>query len=262
MKIKKLTDKEYWDKNYQDSNKLNYLPSYDSLDLQTNLEFLKIISKYSKGDNVLEIGAGDSDFLIYLASKNKDKKYTGMDYSAIGCSNLRQRSKNLNLEIDVINEDFFVKDSIHLDQFSMVYSIGVVEHFDDLANVLNYTKRYCKLNGYHFALIPNMSGIYGLITKLIDKKTYDIHNPHDLDSFIEGHEKANMEVVLANYYGYFSAGVLSSCQPFKENNFLFKVIYKSLKLITRILSLTNKYLFKIPTNSYFSPYILIVSKIK
>jgi 2-polyprenyl-3-methyl-5-hydroxy-6-metoxy-1,4-benzoquinol methylase len=260
--MKKLTDKEYWDKNYQGSSKLNYLPNYDSLDLQINLELLKIISSYSKGKNILEIGAGDSDFLIYLASENKNKNYTGMDYSAIGCENLIQRSKNLSLDIDVISEDFFTKESTHFDQFSMVYSLGVVEHFDDLANVLNNTKRYCNSEGYHFASIPNMSGIYGFITKLIDKKTYEIHNPHDLDSFIEGHEKANMEVVLADYYGYFSAGLLASCQPFKENILVFKVLYKSLNLITKVLSFTNKHLFKIPRSSYFSPYILVVSKIK
>ena len=262
MKIKKLTDKQYWNNNYKSSAKLNYLPSYDSLNQQTSLELLNIITNYSTGDNVLEIGAGDSDFLIYLASKNINKNYTGMDYSTIGCENLKERSKNFNLKIDVINEDLFTEKSAHFNQFSMVYSLGVVEHFDDLTNVLNNTKRFCNSDGYHFASIPNMSGIYGLITKLIDKKTYDIHNPHDLNSFIRGHEKANMEIVLADYYGYFSAGVLSSCQPFIENTFVFKVLYKSLNLITKIFSFTNKYICKIPKSSYFSPYILVVSKIK
>ena len=46
MKIKKLIDKEYWDKNYRSSSKLNYLQSYYSLDLQINLELLKIIFSY------------------------------------------------------------------------------------------------------------------------------------------------------------------------------------------------------------------------
>ena len=228
MKIKKLTDKEYWDKNYVGSSKLNYLPSYDSLDLQTKLELLKIISNYSKGDNVLEIGAGDSDFLIYLASKNKEKSYAGMDYSDFGCENLIQRSKNLNIKLNVINEDLFTNDSIYFDQFSMVYSLGVVEHFDDLANVLNNTKRYCKSNGYHFALIPNMSGIYGLITKIIDREVYDIHVPHDLESFVKGHKDANMEIVIANYYGFFNASLLSSCRPFRNKNSFFRILYKAL----------------------------------
>ena len=131
MKIEKLTNKEYWNNNYKSTNKSNYLPSYNSIDQQNNHELLEILSIYLNGDSVLEIGAGDSDFLIYLTSEYHDISFSGMDYSALGCENLKQRANNLSLQIEVINEDLFAGDSRYFNKFSLVYSLGVVEHFYD-----------------------------------------------------------------------------------------------------------------------------------
>ncbi len=145
-----------------------------------------------------------------------------MDYSKTGCENLIKRAKNLKLKIEVINQDLFIPNSKYFNGFSLVYSIGLVEHFDDLKYILSFTKKYINTGGYHIALIPNLSGIYGWMAKYIDNEVYKIHNPHNLKSFIEGHEEANLEVIYASYQGYFNVGVLSSLKPFKENWFFHK----------------------------------------
>lgn len=262
MENKKLTEKRYWDLSYQKVDKNSFMPNYNNLNQQIELEILETFSMFMKGDSVLEIGAGDSDFLIYLSNKYKGKSFSGMDYSDIGCVKLKERADNLKLELNVINQDLFESKSKYYDTFSMVYSMGVVEHFENLGDVLNKTKRYCKPDGFHIATIPNMSGIYGWITKLLDKELYDIHNPHDLSSFVSGHEDANLEIILADYYGFFNAGTLTSIKHFKESKIFFKILYKAFKFVTKTLSIINKHLFKIPKSAYFSPHIVVVSKRK
>ncbi len=75
--MNKLTEKEYWDKTYENDSKLSFLPTYNSLDTQIDLELIEIISSYIKGDNVLEIGAGDSNYLIYLSNRFKRRVFLG-----------------------------------------------------------------------------------------------------------------------------------------------------------------------------------------
>ena len=160
MATKKLTSKDYWNNTYVNSKKTRYVPDYNSLDNQNNKSLINLIEKYSANKSVLEIGAGDSDFLIYLAKSNKSPSFAGLDYSPIGCKNLSTRAENLGVNVEIINEDLFCDQSKYFKNFGFVYSLGVVEHFENLFEVLLKTKRYLKKDGIHYASIPNMSGIW------------------------------------------------------------------------------------------------------
>ena len=222
MATKKLTSKDYWNNTYVNSKKTRYVPDYNSLDNQNNKSLINLIEKYSANKSVLEIGAGDSDFLIYLAKSNK-VKFCRIRLFSIDV-NLSTRAENLGVNVEIINEDLFCDQSKYFKNFGFVYSLGV-EHFENLFEVLLKTKRYLKKDGIHYASIPNMSGIYGLVTKILDKELYEIHVPHDLDSFVKGHEQANMKILHASYQGYFSAGLLTSCKPFLDSGLSFLEFY-------------------------------------
>ncbi len=60
-------------------------------------------------------------------------------------------------------------------------------------------------------LIPNMAGFIGVLTRLFNLGVYEMHNPHDLVSFLEGHRKAGMAVLSGGYLGSTNFGMLSSC---------------------------------------------------
>ena len=67
-------------------------------------------------------------------------------------------------------------------------SFGVVEHFESLEDVLRAMRKYLVQDGRVFTVIPNMSGLLGLLTKRFNQSIYFSHNPQTLESLVAGHE--------------------------------------------------------------------------
>ncbi len=124
---------------------------------------------------------------------------------------LTRRAALEGVRIDVLHQDLFQPDATLLDQFDVIYSIGVVEHFQDLSRALEAKKRLLAPAGTMFTVIPNMAGILGTLTRRYNRHIYDLHVPHDLKSFVDGHVKAGLEVRSAGYICSTNFGILSSC---------------------------------------------------
>jgi len=256
-----ITKKNYWDSIYS-SHKVSHQRL--ALDLDGYKQYLdnqimdKIIEYYN-GGNILEVGAGDSAWLIRAAKKLKPNYCSGLDYSEDGCRLLYEKSKVNQVDIDVIHCDMFAPPVDMLKRFDFILNFGVVEHFKDLSEVLVAISKLSKPGGLIFTLIPNMSGIIGTLTKLWSKDVYDIHNPHDLHSFVSGHHSANLDVVWSGYVGSTNFGVLSSC--FQSSSGINYFIYKQLTRISKVLWLFESRIKPLPTTKVFSPYILVVSRV-
>jgi len=257
-----LTKKTYWDSIYVnnkppellvDTYKQSYKQYCDKLIMD------KIIEFYNDGA-ILEVGAGNSDWMIRVINEFKPFHCTGLDYSEDGCRLLKDKSKVNNVEIDVIHADMFSPPDEMLKQFNFVMSFGVVEHFKDLTEVLGIISQFLKFNGVMFTLIPNMSGINGALARLWNKKIYDIHVPHDLTSFVEGHDAAGLDILWADYLGSSSFGVLSSC--FQKHQGINYFIYKQLTRVSKILWLFESKIKSLPATKVFSPYILVISRVR
>lgn len=120
-------------------------------------------------------------------------------------------------------------------------------------------KKFSKPGGLLFTLIPNMAGVYGSLTKKWNEEVYNLHIPHNLESFVDGHIDAGLEVLWADYLGSSNFSVLSSC--FKSSSGMKFWLYKQLTRISKIIWLIESKFGSLPTTNYFSPYIVVVSRV-
>lgn len=257
-KVEKLTDKAYWDGTYCRRKGLQSL-NVDGFINYTNRLILNKLLEINLGNkSILEIGAGDSVWLPYLAKEFPSSRFVGVDYSDAGCALLSERAKQENANVRVIHEDMFVEESPLHGSFDVVISFGVVEHFDNLGHVLAAKKRFLKPDGVMFTLIPNMAGALGALTRTWSREVYDKHNPHDLDSFLRGHQHAGMEVIHGGYLGSTNFGVLSSCFPERKGlSWQMSRVLVAMSLV--ILWIEDKF-GDLPTSKTFSPYIYAISR--
>lgn len=254
-----LTNKEDWDRGYVSRNEIAEL-KFGWRDHSNELIAEKIEEIGLDGKDVLEIGAGDSQWLPYFANKYPGSRFTGLDYSKTGCEKLAERAAEISntATIDIYLQDMFAMESVLHGRFDLVLSFGVVEHFTELSHALLAKRKYLKDQGLMFSLIPNMTGSIGHLVKSFNREIYDMHNPHDWNSFLEGHRKAGLTVLSGGYLGTANFGVLSSC--FKKHEGISWHAYVFLTRLSKVIGFVENKLGDLPSSRMFSPYIYVISQ--
>ena len=141
---KELTDKEYWEKGYQGVDLHTGLIDLDDF---RELPFRRIVDVIKglrlDGKDVLEVGAGNSSVLLSLAKEcGNNSRFSGLDYTESGCRSLHDRAVINALHINVIHADMFSPEDQLKGHFDVLYSIGVVEHFSELPEVIRSLKSF------------------------------------------------------------------------------------------------------------------------
>lgn len=259
MNTRRLTTGDYWEGGYVAQSGLAPL----RIDGFRNLGSRRIIEKIEslglKNRKVLEVGAGNSAVLSYLARKYvREAEFSGLDYSERGCAMLARRAELEGANINVLHQDLFEPAPALLGKFDIVYSLGVVEHFSSLSAVLLAMKPLLSRDGRMLTIIPNMAGILGSLTRRYNRKVYELHNPHDLRSFVLGHVDAGLEVESSGYLCSTSFGLLSSCFGAKTDRGW--TTYLWLSRLTKLLWLVEDKLGELPRSARFSAYLYAVSR--
>lgn len=254
-----ITEKEYWDKIHLEKHAYTKR-GYDDFRVFCDRLILEKIKEYYRAGSLLEIGAGSSDWLISLAQELKPTSCVGLDYSEAGCRALSEMTRAVKVNLDVVLGDVFSPPDHLLGQFEFVVSFGVVEHFSELPDVLDAAGRFLSHDGVLFTLIPNMAGVNGFLTKAWNREVYDMHVPHDLESFAEGHRDAGLEVIWGGYLGSTNFSVLSSC--FTRKKGVRYWCYKQLTRISKGVWYIESKLKRFPAIKLFSPYIVVVSRVR
>lgn len=254
-----LTKKEDWDQGYVSRPEIIELGT--GWRNHTNDQIGEKIEQIGlEGKRILEIGAGDSQWLPYLAAKYPTSSFVGLDYSDAGCRKLAERAANLQqgINIDICQQDMFSDDDSLHGMFDLAISFGVVEHFTDLSMVLNQKRKFLKEDGILFSLIPNLAGVTGRLVELLNKEVYDTHNPHDWTSFEEGHRLAGLKVVDGGYLGSSNFGVLYSCIE-RQKGVSWQLCLFLTRLSKAVWFLESR-VGNLPATRAFSPYIYAISR--
>jgi SAM-dependent methyltransferase len=253
----KKTERDYWDGQYERRTAVRPVPLSPPLS-RCDLVLQRIFTRLElRAKSVLEIGGGGSAWLARLAVDNPQTSFTCVDYSPQGCALTRQFVSNAGLNnLRVIEADVF-EGPLGGEQYDVVYSFGVVEHFDDLAHIMRAIAAFARPHGRIFTLIPNMAGALGWLTRLYNRSVYDIHVPHDLVSFERGHREAGLQILEDGYIGSSNFGVLSSC--FERPKGAPYQSYVWLTRLTKVAEMFEERVFELPTSAILSPYIYAIS---
>lgn len=163
---------EHWETIHAEADVRMRLPS----NLLTNTaNFIRLFGKHLRPEmSVLEIGCAPGKYLALLAHRFDVRVY-GLDYSESGVRCAQRLFASLGVSGEVRCEDLF-SNSFPAEHFDVVFSRGVIEHFDDPRSVVAEHLRLVKPSGMAIMTVPNYGGIYGSLQRICDPDNLAIHN--------------------------------------------------------------------------------------
>lgn len=247
--IRQLYNKEDWIRWHKNTT----LPQRVNLKAYPFMKLDFLFKKYLPKGNYrfLEVGAAPGRYSIYFHEHFGYKAHC-IDYSKVGCELIRKNLEMAGVKGKVYDQDILDND-LKSESFDVIFSAGLIEHFDDPAPIISELGHLLKKNGYIVTTIPNQNGLIGFLQRLVNKKIMETLVPHTLESIKRIHK--DFEIIYSSYFGSFFLGVVD-WGPLKT--FMGYIAYKASAAIWYILKM-------IPINidsKYISPYIVVIAKKK
>lgn len=265
-----LSDKSYWGKQggYYDMQaeelRRNPLPLPDRERASfRKLEqvFLRHLPKDGE-TRLMEIGCGGSRFLPYFA-KVWSYRVAGIDYEEYAAQLAQANLEGHGVEdATVYCHDLFDTQANRdlYERYDVVFSAGVIEHFEDGAHALGHAARFLRPGGLIVTTVPNFRGVNGLVQRWIDQGILDMHVLHTEESLRQSHEDAGFVTLESDYFGVYNGwlteNALTSSALKKKLHHLFCL--GTNVLVDRALRAT-RYSY-LPEHRWVSPYIVYVGR--
>ncbi|KQN34654.1 methyltransferase type 12 [Pedobacter sp. Leaf41] len=243
-----LTDRDFW---------VNYWESKKGLAVQipANYVFHRQLGEIVAQNNVktaIELGGFPGYYAVFL------KKYLKLEVTLLDyfihppvVVDLLEKNGLKEKDIHIIETDLF---NYYPDQqYDLVLSCGLIEHFNDTADIISRHIAFVKPGGTLFITLPNFKAVNGWFQKNFDKENYDKHNidsmnPDLLKSICE---KAGMNEVKSGYFGRFSVWLENESQKSAGVKLFKKAVWLTGKVFTKIIPFESQAL---------SPYIILQAK--
>jgi SAM-dependent methyltransferase len=194
MYMNEYTTTAYWDKEWE-NQKLQHF-----IEQRINSQVLKIISPgLFKGAKVLEIGCVPARRLYFLQKDFQTETY-GLDYSLKGLLKSIKHRNHLVCS-DLYHPPF--KD----ESFDLVYSLGVIEHFDDPSKVISMHLDLVRKDGIILITVPNFYWLSMTSTAYrIARKYKEVKQTHNMklmniNNFNKLFETFHINPLISDYYG-------------------------------------------------------------
>ncbi len=229
------------------------------VDYSFHKKFSTIIEQFQlSGKKVLEVGCALSTWLSYFSIEH-NMQVTGLDYSEVGCQKEREVLKNHGVQGEIVCGNLFEPPQQLIEQFDLVYSMGVLEHFDDTRESRGPAFfPYSKPGGVVITEIPNMKGLVGAIQKFWGPEIFNKHVPLVKVDLQKAHEQAGYKVHSCEYLMFFNGHLWAPdkplCKPLKN---LKRVV---IGICNRLFWGIEKKTSLLPPNSITSPYIICVAQ--
>jgi 2-polyprenyl-3-methyl-5-hydroxy-6-metoxy-1,4-benzoquinol methylase len=180
---------------------------------------------------IIELGGAPGGYLAYFARHGLSP--IALEQSAIGCEQTRENWRLLGVVGEVIQGDLFEPAS---DRYDIVYSLGLIEHFDDLTDVVGHHLKFLNPGGLLVVGCPNFRGVYrGTMQRLAPERLGAHHletmNVTNWDAFESEFELTRL---FRGYVGGFEPRILL---PFERSNLTARATARSTRLVSRALRL-------------------------
>ena len=159
-----------------------------------------------QGKSCVEVGGAPGQYLAYL-QRTLGLEVTCLDYSPVGCEAAGQNFRLLGIPGDVICADFLSGEA-ELPTFDVVYSLGFIEHFEDLDAVVAKHVALLRPGGRLILGVPNFLGINRWFMKKLAPELLARHHlpTMNLENWDGFEERLGLRRLYRDYVGGFEAG--------------------------------------------------------
>ncbi len=191
--------KTTWEERHQHICRKNTYPRTHLyyLDYELDLIFRKYL-KGREGQNIFEIGCGASVWLPYFVREYGMKGF-GVDYSPIGIELCQRNLEDNGVEGKLIQADVFELRTEWQSQFKIVFSLGVIEHFEDPKAALEVFQEFLAPGGLLISWVPNLESMILRFSHFLKKDLKDFYTDLPPSKLLEIHRELGLEVLESRY---------------------------------------------------------------
>lgn len=255
---------KYWDNNWVSNDQLPPAvnPRDRSLNNYVNYQFHLLFERLfeplkTSNLTLLEVGCARSAWLPYFA-KEFDFRVFGIDYSEVGCRKASEILKNEGVRGEVICSNFFTPPLDLINTFDVVFSLGVLEHFEDTETSLRQLVGFLKPGGRIITIIPNIPGISGWLTKIANREVYDVHVPLDRSTLYLTHINCKLDVEICDYFLFINLGV-ANFEKWR-GSFFYRGLTRLCSWTSKLFWFFERVFIPLTPNPLTSPYIVCVAR--
>jgi 2-polyprenyl-3-methyl-5-hydroxy-6-metoxy-1,4-benzoquinol methylase len=259
----KLSSQEYWDDVLEEA-KLPRVNTGRSYHYRVTMDFIDSSIRNQAYTTFFEVGCGSSGWLPYFAQEY-GLKVSGIDYSAVGCRLAEENLRLLGIPYgEIFCKDIFEEDCTDGKKYDIVFSYGVIEHFENPEDIIGIFSSFLNPGGIMITLVPNLNGCMGWLSRRFVPDIYKMHRVISKQQLRGYHESNTLKDLRTNYAGTFTLAVLplvrSSHWLFRKGTLRRKIAVSGLAAFDKLASGIFRLLkINIPTRS-FSPYIISIAK--
>jgi 2-polyprenyl-3-methyl-5-hydroxy-6-metoxy-1,4-benzoquinol methylase len=152
-----LTNSNYWEEVWaarpQDEGNLAQLHRLSQWKYDRMIR--RMLDTVSPQAEILELGCAPGTMLQRIHRLRPQLRLNGIDYAEEGCRTTAAMLKGLGLPPHVYHGD--VRTIELPPKFDLVTSFGLIEHFDDPANIVRCHARFCRPGGTVAIALPNFT---------------------------------------------------------------------------------------------------------
>jgi len=241
MANERLTEKEYWDDRWERTRLPAIIEPMTKHPI--NREILRLLRDFlPKGKlSAVEIGGAPGQFVAYL-SKYHGYRTSIIEYSEIGCQKTRENFDLLGLDVNIYQRDFF-SDLSDLPRFDVVVSMGFIEHFSDLNDVLRRHVNLLGKGGILVLGVPNFAGISQAVLKRTAPQMLSRHNldAMDLRNWSVLESTHGLTALFKGYIGGFAPKHLTRCEHRTLTHLGIRYFFKMLHRLMSPFTFLRRY---------------------
>jgi 2-polyprenyl-6-hydroxyphenyl methylase/3-demethylubiquinone-9 3-methyltransferase len=194
-----LTARTYWDAVWEQLSTRPVDPAhhYD----RDVIALLERAAGTANRVSFLEVGCGGSMWLPHLA-KTYGWNVTGVDYSEAGCALAVEALRRFGVTGTILKRDVLVPQSDLDHRFDIVYSAGLVEHFDEPAPLLARFARWLKPGGVIVTIVPNFHNPATVVQRLVGPQRLAGHRMYTPNRLAAIHSEAGFPSGSVVYLGF------------------------------------------------------------
>ena len=255
--------KEYWDSNWEAEDRLPeaFDPAVKGMRGLFRRQFHGFFVAHlqplaSPGASLIEIGCGRSQLLPYFAT-HFGFRVAGLDYSPIGCDKARRILSREQIDGEIFFGDLWTFDAFPAPGYDVVFSFGLVEHFEDTAGMIRGLARFARPGGTVVTLIPNMRGTVGALQRSLSREIYDIHVPLSAAQLARAHTDAGLSLQSSGYLLPAHYGVCNPHVRLHSTGVSARVrnlAYRGAIASSTVLLWVHEHLVRLPATELMAPY--------
>jgi cyclopropane fatty-acyl-phospholipid synthase-like methyltransferase len=231
--------------------------SYRGLErfMATQRKFNRLLRRYltGGGGRVLELGCARGKYLVNFAREFGYEPW-GIDYSESGAAMTRDNLRRAGVAGTVVCQDLF-KTDLPENSFDMVYSLGLIEHFDNPGAAIDAHVRLLKEGGTLLITVPNLRHSISAVLYKLTRRGRELlakHNPEIMDRDVIRRlaQERGIEVLKVDYFGPLDLSGAIGGLRFRPALFLAHLFNQALSYAT----------FWLPASARLSPYLLFIGR--